>query len=105
MYQWLKNNLSRLLVIFNKSHKNTLHQGKKSETVEIENAIVEWILMNWLQGVSISSWEVIIKTCSLNTELKNIGTLKKWCYKFLKIHLLTFNTGIDALKILLNFYW
>ena len=31
---------------------------------------MEWILMNWSLGVSISSWEVIIKVCSLNTELK-----------------------------------
>ena len=60
MYQWLENKLSRLLVMSNKSHKSTLHQ-KKTEKVDIENVIVEWILINWSLGVSISSWEVIIK--------------------------------------------
>ena len=106
MYQWLKNKLSQLLVMSNKSHNSTLHQGEKNKKLDIENVIGELILMNWSLGVSISSWEVIIKACNLNTELKQkkIGTLKKWCYNFLKIHLLTFDEGIDVHQIFLDFF-
>ena len=65
----MENKLSRLLAMSNNRIKVHFIK-KKSETVEIENAIVKWILMNSLLGVSIGSWEVIIKVCSLNTELK-----------------------------------
>ena len=90
-----RDKLPELLAISNKSHKSTLHPGRKPETVDIENEIVEWILMNRSLGVSISSWEVIIKACSLKPELnqKSIGILKKWWYKFLKRHFLTFRAG------------
>ena len=73
-----RDKLPELLAISNKSHKSTLHPGRKPETVDIENEIVEWILMNRSRGVSISSWEVIIKACSLKPELnqKSIGILK-----------------------------
>ena len=41
--------------------------------------------MNRSLGISVSSWEVIIKACSLNNTLKfkNIKNLQKWCYKLL----------------------
>ena len=37
---------------------------KKSETDEVENEIVGWILINRSLGINVSSWEVIIKACS-----------------------------------------
>ena len=67
-----------------KSIKSSLHYWRKAETDEIENEIVDWILINKSLGISVSSWEVIIKACSLNNTLKfkNIKNLQKWCYKF-----------------------
>ena len=58
--------------------------------------------MNRSLRVSISSCKVIIKACSLKPELKqkSIGTLKKWCYNFLKRHLLIFYAVIQALQII-----
>ena len=47
-----------------KSIKSTLHHGRKAETDEVENEIVDWILINRSLGISVSSWEVIIKACS-----------------------------------------
>ena len=66
-------------------NQNTLHHRRKSETDEVKNEIVDWILINRSLGISVSSWEVIIKACSLNNILKfkNIKNLQKWYYKFL----------------------
>ena len=63
-----------------KSIKSTPHHGRKVETDEV----VDWILINRSLGISVSSWEGIIKACSLNNTLKfkNIKNLQKWCYKF-----------------------
>ena len=47
-----------------KSIKNTLVHVRKAETDEVENEIVDWILINRSLGISVSSWEVIIKACS-----------------------------------------
>ena len=47
-----------------KSIKSTLHHGRKAETDEVENEIVDWILINRSLGISVSSWELIIKACS-----------------------------------------
>ena len=68
-----------------KSIKSTLHHGGKAETDEVENEIVDWILINRSLGISVSSWELIIKACSLKNTLKfkNIKNLQKWCYEFL----------------------
>ena len=68
-----------------KSIKSTPHHGRNAETDEVENEGVDWILMNRSLGISVSSWELIIKTCSLNNTLKfkNIKNLQKWCYKIL----------------------
>ena len=68
-----------------KSIKSTPHHGRNAETDEVENEVVDWILMNRSLGISVSSWEVIIKACSLNNTLKfkNIKNLQKWCYKIL----------------------
>ena len=52
-----------------KSIKSTLHYGRKAETDEVENKIVDWILINRSLGISVSSWELIIKACSLNNTL------------------------------------
>ena len=62
-----------------KSIKNTLDHGKKAETDEVENEVVDWILINRSLGISVSSWEVIIKACSLNNTLKfkNLKSLQK----------------------------
>ena len=47
-----------------KSIKSSFHHGRKAETDEVENEIVDWILINRSQGISVSSWEVIIKSYS-----------------------------------------
>ena len=51
---------------------------KKANTKDIEDELVEWILMNWSLTIPITSWEVIIKTCSLDesVKIKNINTLQ-----------------------------
>ena len=68
-----------------KSIKSTPHHGRNAETDEVENEVVDWILMNRSLGISVSSWELIIKACNLNNTLKfkNIKNLQKWCYKIL----------------------
>ena len=48
-----------------KSIKSTLNHGRK-----VENEIVDLILINRSLGISVSSWEVITKACSLNNTLK-----------------------------------
>ena len=60
MHPWLKI-VSQLWNMLKKSHKRILHQDKTPKTIDIQNEIVEWKLMNRSQGVSISSWEVLIK--------------------------------------------
>ena len=77
--------MPKLLKLSDKSIKSTLDHGRKAETDEVENEIVDWILINRSLGVSVSSWEVIIKACSLNNTLKfkNIKNLQKLCYEFL----------------------
>ena len=59
-----KKQLPELLKISDKSIKSTLHYGRKGETDEVENEIVGWILINRSLGISVSSWELIIKVCS-----------------------------------------
>ena len=59
-----KKQLPKLLKMADKSIKSTLHHGRKAETDEVENKIVGWILINRSLGVSVSSWELIIKACS-----------------------------------------
>ena len=41
-----KKQLPELLKMANKSIKNTLDYGRKAETDEVENEIVDWILIN-----------------------------------------------------------
>ena len=79
-----KKQLPELLKMSDKSIKSTLHHGRKAETDEVENEIVDWILINRSLGISVSLWEVIIKVGSLNNTLKfkNIKNLQKWCYRF-----------------------
>ena len=73
-----KKQLLELIKMSDKSIKSTLHHGRKTETDEVENEIVDWILMNRSLGVSVSSWEVnIIKACSLSNTLK-FKTLKTY---------------------------
>ena len=82
-----KKQLPELLKMSDKSIKNTFDYGRKAETDEVENEIVDWILINRSFGISVSSCEVIIKACSLNNTLKfkNIKNLQKWCYEFLTL--------------------
>ena len=56
-----------------KSIKSTPHNGRNAETDEV----VDWILMNRSLGISVSSWELIIKACS-KTILSNSKTLKTY---------------------------
>ena len=37
-----------------KSIRSTLHHGRKAETDEVENEIVDWILINKSLGISVS---------------------------------------------------
>ena len=71
-----------------KSIKSTPHHGRNAETdeVENENEIVGWILMNRSLGISVSSWEVIIKACS-KTILSNSKTLKTYRNKVINFWL------------------
>ena len=76
----------------------TLHKGKKVNTKDIEDELVElveWILMNRSLDNAVTSWEVIIKACSLDENLKqkNVNTLQNWCCRFLKRNMLTFRSG------------
>ena len=41
-----KKQLSELLKMSDKSIKSTLHHGRKAETDEVENEVVDWILIN-----------------------------------------------------------
>ena len=61
-----KKTVAGVLKMSDKSVKSTLHHGRKGETDEVENEIVDWVLINRSLGISVSSWEVIIKACSLN---------------------------------------
>ena len=74
-----KKKLPELLKMSDKSIKSTLHHGRKAETVEVENEIVDWILINRSLEITVSSWKVIIKACTLNNTLKfkNIKNLQK----------------------------
>ena len=80
-----KKQLPELLKLSDKSIKSALHYGRKAETEKEENEIVDWILINRSLGISVRSWELIIKVCSLNDTLKfkNIKTCKKCCSKIL----------------------
>ena len=81
----IKKTVAGVTKMSNKSIKSTPHHGRNAETDEVENEVVYWILMNRSLGISVSSWELIIKACSLNNTLKfkNIKNLQKWCYKIL----------------------
>ena len=59
-----KKQLPELLKMSDKSIKSTLDHARKAETDEVENEIVDWILINRSLGISVSSWELIIKACS-----------------------------------------
>ena len=80
-----KKTIAGVTKMSDKSIKSTSHHGRNAETDEEENEVVDWILMNRSLGISVSSWELIIKACSLNNALKfkNIKNLQKWCYKIL----------------------
>ena len=60
-----------------KSIKSTPHHERNAETDEVENEVVDLILMNRSLGISVSSWELIIKACS-KTILSNSKTLKTY---------------------------
>ena len=74
-----KKQLPELLKLLDKSIKSILHHGGKAETDLVENEIVDWILINKSLGTSVSSWEIIIKECSLSNTLKfkNIKKIQK----------------------------
>ena len=61
---WREKKVAGVTKMSDKSIKSTLHHGRKAETDEVENEIVDWILINRSLGISVSSWEVIIKACS-----------------------------------------
>ena len=81
----IKKTVAGVTKMSDKSIKSILDHGRKAETDEVENEIVGWILINKSLGISVSSWELIIKACSLNNTLKfkNIKNLQKWYYKIL----------------------
>ena len=86
--------LPELTKVSSKSMTKTLHKGKMANTKDIEDELVEWILMNRTLGIAVTSWEVIIKACSLDEslKLKNVNTLQNWCYRFLKRNMLNFRS-------------
>ena len=75
--KWRKQ-LPELTKVSSKSKIKTLQKGRKANTKDIEGELVEWILMNQSLGIPVTSWEVIIKACSLDESLKikNVNTLQ-----------------------------
>ena len=73
--------LPELAKVSYKSMNKTLHKWKKANTKEIEDELVEWILMNRLLGIPVTSCELIIKICSLDEslKLKNVNILQNRC--------------------------
>ena len=71
--KWIQQ-LPELTQVSVKSKTKTLHKGKKADTKDIEDELVEWILVNRALGIAATSWEVIIKACKLDESLK----LKIW---------------------------
>ena len=61
---WKKKTVAGVTKMSDKSIKSTPHHGRNAETDEVENEVVDWILMNRSLGISVSSWELIIKACS-----------------------------------------
>ena len=47
-----------------------VHSGKKKEKDKIEAEIVKRIIMNRSLGITVSSWEIIIKAWNLKEDLK-----------------------------------
>ena len=84
-----------------KSKTKTLQKGKKENTKDIEG---EWILMNQSLGIPVTSWEVVMKACSLDESLKNDNTLQNLCYRFLKRSILAFRSGTYAIQKLPESY-
>ena len=68
--------VSELIVQPNKSTKMIMHSGKKPETDDRYDEIVEWILMNRKLGITVTSWEVIVKASTIKEELKK----KAWVH-------------------------
>ena len=66
---WTKQ-LPELLKMSDKSIKSTPHHGRKAETDEAEIEIVDRILINRSLGISVSSWEVIIKDSAVRKYFK-----------------------------------
>ena len=52
-----------------KSKTKTLHIGKKQIQKNIEDELIEWTLMNRSLGITVPSWKVTNKACSLNKNL------------------------------------
>ena len=73
-----------LITQTNKSTKMIMHSGKKPETEEIDDEIIEWILMNRKLGIAVTSWEVIVKAWSMKEELKKsrLSALQKYVIGF-----------------------
>ena len=65
-----RNQFQNLIVQSNKLTKMIMHSDKKPETYYIDNEIVEWILMNRKLGITITSWEGIVKASTIKEELK-----------------------------------
>ena len=87
-----------------KKFKNDYEFWKKSETVDIDDEVVKWILMNKKIGIAITSWEVIVKARSLNEELKkrSMNAHQKWCYRLLVRSHLTFRASTHVGQELLK---
>ena len=51
--------------------------------------------MNRKLGITVTSWEVILKALTIKEELKNksLSALQKWCYRLLVRNHLTFGVG------------
>ena len=47
-----------------------MHSGKKLETDDIDDEIVEWILITRNLGITVTIWEVIVKASTVKEQLK-----------------------------------
>ena len=57
-------------MVWQKNSKMAMHSEKKTETEDIDDNVVEWILMNRKIGITVTSWEAFVEAWSLNEAVK-----------------------------------
>ena len=62
--------------------------------------------MNKSLGITVSSWEVVIKVCNLKEDLKqkSVSLLQKWCFRILTRNLFTLRSDTNVRQSLPEYY-